>query len=76
MTKSTSKVEITLGTSDAIVLFDWLIRADLDTVPADHKAVKQALADLMNELEQTSIASYSAADLASAQADVSRDMGW
>lgn len=51
MDPSTPTVSITLWRADAIVLFDWLMGADLNEVPADHKAVKQALTDLLGRLE-------------------------
>jgi hypothetical protein len=44
-------VTLDLWRSDAIVLFDWLMRADLNSVPIEHPAEKQALADLLSRLE-------------------------
>jgi hypothetical protein len=69
----TTTVSIELGTSDAIVIFDWLVRVDFDELPAVDSAAKQALTDLFNELEQSKIAAYSPDDLAAARADVTRD---
>ena len=36
---------------DAIVLFDWLMTVDFDQIPVEHKAQRQALADLLAVLE-------------------------
>lgn len=36
---------------DAIVLFDWLMTVDFGQIPVEHKAQKQALADLLTVLE-------------------------
>lgn len=71
------RVQLSLWTADAVVLFDWLMRADLTLlVGHEHPSVKQALTDLVTVLEQTDVASSSVAEIAAAQADVSRDMGW
>ncbi|MFF8841130.1 hypothetical protein ACF08N_00115 [Streptomyces sp. NPDC015127] len=40
-------VDLRLWRPDAIVLFDWLMSTDLNTVPITHPAQKQALADLL-----------------------------
>jgi hypothetical protein len=42
---------IDLWPDDAIVLFDWLMTVDFDQIPVEHKAQKQALADLLTVLE-------------------------
>lgn len=52
------KVTIELRRSDAVVLFDWLTSTDLNDVPADHPAGKQALTDLLSRLEETAIPGY------------------
>jgi hypothetical protein len=36
---------------DTVVLFDWLMSVDLNEVPIRHPAEKQALADLLTQLE-------------------------
>lgn len=54
------QVSLTLWRSDAIVLFDWLARTDLNTVPLDHPAVKQALTDLFTRLETDTDVPYGA----------------
>ena len=76
------KVTIELWRSDAVVLFDWLTSTDLNDVPADHPAVKQALTDLLSRLEETAIP-YGASgqgltgdEIDAARVDVSQDMGW
>jgi hypothetical protein len=45
------QVIVHLWRADAVVLFDWLMRTDLNTVPIEHPAEKQALADLLTRLE-------------------------
>ena len=76
------KVSIELWRSDAVVLFDWLMSTDLDDVPADHPAVKQALTDLLSRLEETAIPYGSSGqglteeEIDAARVEVSKDMGW
>jgi cytochrome c-type biogenesis protein CcmH/NrfF len=68
---------ITLWRSDAIVLFDWLMSVDLNTVPVTHPAQKQALSDLCSRLEVDTLAMHCTEDqIKQAQADVARDMDW
>ena len=43
-------VDVRLWSADAVVLFDWLLKVDLETVPVDHPAQRQALADLFGRL--------------------------
>jgi len=72
-------VSLRLWRADAIVLFDWLAHTDLNTVPITHPAQKQALADLLTRFEWAADADVTAAtadEVAAAQAEVSRDMGW
>lgn len=45
---SAPTVALRLWRSDAVVLFDWLMSTDLNTVPITHPAQKQALADLLD----------------------------
>jgi hypothetical protein len=62
---------------DAIVLFDWLMTVDFDQIPVEHKAQKQALADLLTVLEtQVPIAGVTQAQIDTAQDEVSKNMGW
>jgi hypothetical protein len=77
------KVTIELWRPDAIVLFDWLASTDLDGVPADHPAVKQALADLLTSLEQETDVPHGVSgsgltqlEIDAARREVSKDMGW
>ncbi|MFE7568453.1 hypothetical protein ACFU76_16065 [Streptomyces sp. NPDC057539] len=72
-------VTVTLWRADAVVLFDWLTSTDLDTVPTTHPAQKQALADLLSRLEwatDADITESSAGEIAAAQEEVAKDMGW
>jgi len=74
--KPIPKVPLSLWRSDAVVLFDWLMSVDLNTVPISHPAEKQALADLLNQLEQTEITGVTQEEIDAARAEVARDMGW
>jgi hypothetical protein len=70
-------VSINLWRADAIVLFDWLARTDLDTVPITHPAQKQALADLFTRLEHESdVPGVTQEEIDIAQGEVAKDMGW
>jgi hypothetical protein len=69
-------IEIRIWQHDAIVLFDWLMSTDLNTVPISHPAQKQALADLLTRLEETIDTSVTQQQIDIAQAEVARDMGW
>ncbi|MFE6615701.1 hypothetical protein [Amycolatopsis sp. NPDC057786] len=70
-------VTIKLWRSDAVVLFDWLMSTDLDSVPITHPAQKQALMDLLTRLEhETEIPGVTQEQIDMAQAEVARDMAW
>ncbi len=69
-------VTLDLWRSDAIVLFDWLMRVDLNTLPIEHPAEKQALFDLATRLETSDVASATQAEIDEARSEVARDMGW
>ncbi|MER5596312.1 hypothetical protein [Streptomyces sp. NPDC002265] len=72
-------VSVRLWRADAIVLFDWLMTTDLDSVPVNHPAQKQVLADLLSRLEwaaDAEVTGATAEDIATAQSEVARDMGW
>jgi hypothetical protein len=69
-------IQLRFWKADAIVLFDWLMTVDLDAVPTTHRAEKQALADLLNQLEQTEVPSVTQQQIDEAREQVSRDMGW
>jgi hypothetical protein len=63
-------VKLSLWRADAIVLFDWLMSTDLNTVPITHPAQKQALADLLSRLEfdtDTDITGSTAEEIAAAR---------
>jgi hypothetical protein len=60
-----------------VVLFDWLMSTDLNTVPITHPAQKQALTDLFTRLEQEADVLPPCEDeIAAAQREVAKDMGW
>lgn len=70
-------VSIELWRADAVVLFDWLMSTDLNSVPITHPAQKQALMDLLTRLEhETDIPGVTQAQIDAAQAEVAHDMGW
>jgi hypothetical protein len=72
-------VNVRLWRADAVVLFDWLMSTDLDTVPITHPAQKQALVDLRSRLESdvdADIAGSTSGEIATAQTEVARDMSW
>ncbi|MFE6977083.1 hypothetical protein [Streptomyces sp. NPDC057682] len=73
---STPTVDIRLWRADAIVLFDWLMSTDLHTVPITHPAQKQALVDLLARLEDVDVMESTEEEIAAAQAEVAKDMGW
>lgn len=43
-------VDIRLWRADALMLFDWLMQVDLERVPVQHPAQRQALADMFGRL--------------------------
>jgi hypothetical protein len=43
-------VDVRLWKADAVALFDWLLKVDLEKVPVAHPAQRQALADLFGRL--------------------------
>ena len=66
---------IDLRPYDAIVLFDWLMTVDFGQIPVEHKAQKQALADLLTVLEtQAPVADLTQAQIDKAQNEVSKNM--
>ena len=76
MTDSHPTVTLNLWRSDAIVLFDWLMRADLNALPIEHPAEKQAFADLLFQLEASDVTSVTQEEIDAARSAVARDMGW
>ncbi|MDQ3688840.1 MAG: hypothetical protein M3406_02155 [Chloroflexota bacterium] len=77
MTLEVPQVEVGLWRADAIVLFDCLMSTDLNTVPITHPSQKQALVDLLCQVDMDPEASgFTPEELQTAQADVAKDMGW
>lgn len=73
---STPTVDLRLWRSGAIVLFDWLMSTDLNAVPITHPAQKQVLADLLARLEEVDVSGCTEEEIAAAQEEVAKDMGW
>lgn len=46
-------LNLDLWRADAVVLHFWLTTVDLDALPFEHAGQKQALLDLLTELDQT-----------------------
>jgi hypothetical protein len=70
-------VNMQLWKADAIVLFNWLMSVELNEVPITHRAEKQALMDLLTQLEnQTGVLGTSQEEIDAARAEVSKNMGW
>jgi hypothetical protein len=76
MEEPIEKIQINLWKADAIVLFDWLMTVDMNVVPSTHRAEKQALTDLLTQLEQTDVADVTQEEIDKARDDASKDMGW
>ena len=77
MNQELPTVSISLWRADAVVLFDWLMSTDLNTVPVTHPAQKQALTDLCGQLEgQTDVMGSTVEQITAAQYEVAKDMGW
>jgi hypothetical protein len=73
---STPTVDLRLWRADAIVLFDWLMSTDLNAVPITHPAQKQALTDLLARLEELEVTESTEEEIAAAQDEVAKSMGW
>ena len=72
-------VTVRLWRADAVVLYDWLMSTDLNTVPITHNGQKQALTDLLGALIHDTDADLEGAtadEIAAAQVEVAKDMGW
>jgi hypothetical protein len=72
-------VTLDLWRSDALVLFDWLSEVDLNRVPITHPSQKQALSDLHSSFEwrcDYPVQHATVEEIAEAQSEVARDMGW
>lgn len=46
-------LSVDLWRADAVVLHFWLTSVDLDALPFEHEGQRQALRDLLTELDQT-----------------------
>ncbi len=40
-----------MWSADWVVLFDWLSSVDFSQIPVEHKSAKQALTDLLSNME-------------------------
>ncbi|WP_347594864.1 hypothetical protein [Acrocarpospora sp. B8E8] len=72
-------VNLRLWRADAVVLFDWLMTTDLNTVPITHPAQKQALADVLSRFEwaaDVDVTGSTAEEITAAQEELAKDMGW
>ncbi|MEU0965124.1 hypothetical protein ABZ357_06650 [Streptomyces sp. NPDC005917] len=49
---------------------------DLNAVPITHPAQKQVLADLLARLEEVDVSGCTEEEIAAAQEEVAKDMGW
>jgi hypothetical protein len=76
MADSHPTTSVDLWRSDAIVLFDWLKRTDLNAVPIEHPAEKQALQDLLSRLEMSDVIAVTQEEIDEARSEVAKDMGW
>lgn len=77
MDPSIPTVSVNLWRADVVVLYDWLMSVDLNSVPITHPAEKQALADLLTRIEtETDIPGVTQTQIDIARAEVARDMGW
>ncbi|XAS70392.1 hypothetical protein VUN82_14835 [Micrococcaceae bacterium Sec5.1] len=77
MDPSIPTVSVNLWRADVVVLYDWLMSVDLNSVPITHPAEKQALADLLTRIEtETDIPGVTQTQIDVARAEVARDMGW
>ncbi|MGW2863620.1 hypothetical protein [Streptomyces sp. NPDC001205] len=77
--ESVPTVNVRLWHPDAVVLFDWLMSTNLNSVPITHPAQKQALADLLSRFEWATDVDVTGAtheEIAAAQAEVAKDMRW
>ncbi|WP_309075973.1 hypothetical protein [Paenarthrobacter sp.] len=77
MDPSIPTVSVNLWRADVVVLYDWLMSVDLNSVPITHPAEKQALADLLTRIEtETDVPGVTQTQIDIARAEVARDMGW
>jgi hypothetical protein len=69
-------IDLRLWDQDAIVLFDWLMTVDFDALPVTHRAQKQALMDVLDQIVQSLPPGVTAEAVEAAKDAVSRDIGW
>ncbi len=63
--------------ADFVVLFDWLSSIDFSQLPVTHKAEKQALTDLLSNMEhQVDVTEVTQDEIDLARELVSKDMDW
>jgi hypothetical protein len=67
-------VDVRLWAADAVVLFDWLLRADLDQIPVDDPSQRPALAALLGQMGSV-LDVPSRAQLSDAREQVVRNSG-
>lgn len=65
-------INLPLWKADAVVLHFWLSTVDLDAVPFEDPSQRQALLDLLTELDQTDVGFLDDADIVAAHAQVTR----
>ena len=68
-----------MWSADWVVLYDWLVNVDFSTIPVEHKSAKQALTDLLNNMDfnlSGGVASVSSEKVELARIAVSKDMDW
>lgn len=67
-------VDLRLWDQSALVLFDWLLTTDENSLPYTHPSQKQALRDLSTSIEWARGLGYTDAELSAAQEQVSGGM--
>lgn len=66
-----------LWSADFVVLYEWLIGLDFSQLIVEHKAVKQALTDLLSNMEyQVPVMGVTQEEIDLARFEVSKDMDW
>ena len=73
---SDQRWSVTLWSADWVVLYEWLMSVDMSTLPVGHKAEKQALTDLLSNMEFQIDVGVTQDQIDAAREAVARDMGW
>ncbi|MFF4145618.1 hypothetical protein ACFY0A_30610 [Streptomyces sp. NPDC001698] len=68
-----SHIDISLWAPDVVVLFHWLMELDFDQLPFSHKAEKQALTDLLTQVDEWALGTTDS-DLEQAREMLARTM--